>query len=39
MLTLQNFDNQISGSILDRGKQYYKAGAILENYSNCRGKG
>lgn len=30
MLTLQNFDNQISGSILDRGKQYYKAGAILE---------
>ncbi|MDP2414629.1 SWIM zinc finger domain-containing protein [Daejeonella sp.] len=30
MLTLNNFDKQISGSVLNRGKQYYKDGAVME---------
>jgi len=30
MLTLNNFDTQISSSILNRGKQYYQNGAVME---------
>ncbi len=30
MLTLNNFDNQISGAVLKRGKQYYQDGAVIE---------
>lgn len=30
MLTLNNFDKQISSSVLNRGKQYYQDGAVIE---------
>ncbi len=37
MITLQNFDNQITGPVLKRGKQYYEDGNVMEISETSKG--
>ena len=37
MLTLNNFDNQITGAVLKRGNQYYEDGNVVEISESSEG--